>query len=136
MQVFLNSQSCTKIITIKLKYFHYFYANICTLINYYPHSFLQKPDIFFLLDIFFIYISNAILKVTYTPPTLLPNLSNPASCPWHSLVLGHIIFARPRASFPNDWYFLSIIILLFWKLHKHINKLLLVATVQWLWVSF
>jgi hypothetical protein len=36
------------------------------------------------------------------PPTLLPNLSTPASWPWHSPVLGHIIFARSRASLPND----------------------------------
>jgi hypothetical protein len=33
---------------------------------------------------------------------LLPNPPTPASWPWHSPVLGHIIFARPRTSPPND----------------------------------
>jgi hypothetical protein len=55
----------------------------------------KKDSIFFfshfLLDIFFIYISNAIPKVPYTlsPPT-------PTSWPWHSSVLGHIKFAKTR----------------------------------------
>jgi hypothetical protein len=40
-------------------------------------------------------------KVPYTLP-LHPNLPIPASWPWHSPVLGHIIFARPRASPPID----------------------------------
>jgi hypothetical protein len=52
----------------------------------------------FLLDIFFIYISNAIPKAPYTLPTLLPNPPTPASWPWCSPVLGHMIFTRPRAS--------------------------------------
>ena len=38
----------------------------------------------------------------YPPPTLIPNPPTPNSWPWHSPVLGHIIFARPRASPPND----------------------------------
>jgi hypothetical protein len=50
-----------------------------------------------LLDIFFIYISNAIPKVPYTlPPTLLPFTLTPTSWPWGSPVRGHIKFARPR----------------------------------------
>jgi hypothetical protein len=56
----------------------------------------------FLLDIFFIYISNAILKVLYTlplpcspiHPLLLPGLAFP--------ILEHIIFTRPRASPPIE----------------------------------
>jgi hypothetical protein len=56
----------------------------------------------FLLDIFFIYNSNAIPKASYTPPALLSNPPTLASWPWHSPVLGHIIFARPRASPPSD----------------------------------
>jgi hypothetical protein len=36
------------------------------------------------------------------PPTLLPNPPTPTSWPWHSPVLGHMIFARPRASPPVD----------------------------------
>jgi hypothetical protein len=38
----------------------------------------------------------------YPPSALLPNPSTPASWPWHSSVLGHMIFARPRASPPID----------------------------------
>ena len=60
---------------------------------------------FFLLDIFFIYISNAIpfpsflsISPLYPLSALLPNPPTPASWPWHSPVLGHIIFARLRAS--------------------------------------
>ena len=36
------------------------------------------------------------------PRALLPNSTTPASWPWHSLVLEHIIFARTRASPPID----------------------------------
>jgi hypothetical protein len=51
----------------------------------------------FLLDIFFIYISNAITKVPYTlPPDLLPYPLTPTSWPWHYPVLEHIKFARPK----------------------------------------
>jgi hypothetical protein len=60
-------------------------------------------------DIFFIYISNAFPFPTflsesplYPPPALFPNLPTPASWPWHSPVLGHMIFERPRASPPID----------------------------------
>jgi hypothetical protein len=35
-------------------------------------------------------------------PTLLPNPPTPASWPWHSPVLGHMIFAIPSASPPID----------------------------------
>jgi hypothetical protein len=38
----------------------------------------------------------------YPPPSLLPNPPTPASWPWHSPVLGHIIFTRKRASLPID----------------------------------
>jgi hypothetical protein len=37
-----------------------------------------------------------------TPPTLLLNPRTPTSRPWHSPVLGHMIFARPKASPPID----------------------------------
>jgi hypothetical protein len=58
----------------------------------------------FLLDIFFIYISNAILKVSYTLSltTLIPNPPIPTSWLCHSPVLGHMIMTRPRASPPID----------------------------------
>ena len=59
----------------------------------------------FLLDIFFIYISNAVLfpsfcseSPLYPPPTQIPKPPTFASWPWYSPVLGHIIFARPRSS--------------------------------------
>jgi hypothetical protein len=35
-------------------------------------------------------------------PALLSNPPTPTSWPWHSPVLGHIIFTRPRASPPNN----------------------------------
>jgi hypothetical protein len=38
----------------------------------------------------------------YPLPDLLTNPPTPASWPWHSPVLGHIIFTRPRASPPID----------------------------------
>jgi hypothetical protein len=38
----------------------------------------------------------------YPPPALLPNPPTPASWPWHSPILRHIIFPRPRASPPID----------------------------------
>jgi hypothetical protein len=58
----------------------------------------------FLLGIFFLYISNAIPKDPYTlpPPALLLNPPTTASLHWHSPVLGHMIFTRPRASPPID----------------------------------
>jgi hypothetical protein len=34
----------------------------------------------------------------YPPPTLLLNAPTPASWPWNSPVLGHMIFTRPKAS--------------------------------------
>ena len=38
----------------------------------------------------------------YLPLALLPNPPTPASWPWHSPELGHIILSRPRAFPPND----------------------------------
>ena len=62
-----------------------------------------SKEVFLKLDIFFIYISNAIPKVPYTlPPALLPNPPTPASWPWHSSVLGHRNFTGPRTSPPID----------------------------------
>jgi hypothetical protein len=63
----------------------------------------------FLLDVFFIYISNAIPfpsflseNLLYLSPALPPNPPIPTSWPWHSTVLGHIILTRSRASPPTD----------------------------------
>jgi hypothetical protein len=55
--------------------------------------------------IFFIYTSNAIPKVPYTPPPR--PCPTPSSWPWRSPVLGHIKFARPRGLFPVICYICS-----------------------------
>jgi hypothetical protein len=39
----------------------------------------------------------------YTPPALLPYPPTPTSWPWHSPVLGHIKFARPRGLYSQWW---------------------------------
>jgi hypothetical protein len=64
---------------------------------------------FILLDVFFIYISNAIPflvsspKIPYPLPlSLLPNPPTPASWSWHSPILGHVTFTERRASPPID----------------------------------
>jgi hypothetical protein len=55
------------------------------------------PAFIFLLDIFFIYISNAIPKVPYTPPpATLSYPLTPTSWPFHFPVLGYIKFASPK----------------------------------------
>ena len=54
----------------------------------------------FLLDIFFIYISKCYLEIPLYH--LLANPSTPASWPWHSPVLEHMIFSIPRASLLID----------------------------------
>jgi hypothetical protein len=41
-------------------------------------------------------------KLPIPSPLLLPNPPTPASWPWHSPVLGHMIFVIPRASPPID----------------------------------
>jgi hypothetical protein len=75
------------------------------------HAIIQIPffSFFNLLDIFIIYISNAIHfpsflseNPLYPSPALLPNLPTPTSWPWHSPVLGHILFSRPRSPPPID----------------------------------
>jgi hypothetical protein len=59
----------------------------------------------FLLDIFFIYISNVIPFPGFpseNPLQLLTNPPTPASLSWHSHTLGHQAFSGPRASPPID----------------------------------
>jgi hypothetical protein len=65
--------------------------------------FLQKLEVFFFY-IFIRYFLHLHFKCYPESPlypphrhALLPNPSTPASWPWHSPVLGHIIFTRPRA---------------------------------------
>ena len=50
--------------------------------------------------IFYIIKKNNFIR--YCPPPLTPTPTTPASWPWHSPVLGCIIFTRPRASLPID----------------------------------
>jgi hypothetical protein len=64
------------------------------------HSF-----VLFLLDIFFIYISNVIPFLGFPPKTTIPsplllltNPPTPASLPWHPTTLGNRAFTGPRAS--------------------------------------
>jgi hypothetical protein len=38
----------------------------------------------------------------YSPTAVLPNPPTPTSWPWHSPVVGYMIFARPMASPPID----------------------------------
>ena len=67
----------------------------------------KSSSYLFLLDIFFIYISNAIPFTSlfsenplYSP--LLPNPPPTKSLPWQSPIQGQIIFERPRVSPPTD----------------------------------
>jgi hypothetical protein len=85
----------------------FFSYYICSLSFYYGIDLYHF--LFLLLDIYYIYISNAIPfprflseSPLYTPLALLPYPPTPASWPWNSPVLGHIIFTRPRASPPID----------------------------------
>jgi hypothetical protein len=74
---------------------------VCVCAGVFLFSFLFLD---FLLDIFFIYISNAIPKVPYTlPAALLPYPLTPTSWPWLSPVLGHMKFARPRVLSSQWW---------------------------------
>jgi hypothetical protein len=99
MYLFSKCHICKNIITLGM-------LNYSTMLYISKWSLIQE-DIF-LLDIFFIDISNAIpfpsflWKSPITPPALLPYPLTPASWPWHSPVLGHIIIIRPRASLPID----------------------------------
>jgi hypothetical protein len=43
-------------------------------------------------------------------PVLLTKQPTPASWPWHSPVLGHIIFAKPRASPPIDGQLVHVVV--------------------------
>jgi hypothetical protein len=60
----------------------------------------------FLLDIFFIYISNfspfshfpSEKNPIIPPPPQITNTPTPASLSWHSATLGHRAFTKPRAS--------------------------------------
>jgi hypothetical protein len=52
-------------------------------------------NFYFLLGIYFIYISNAVPKVPHMLPHPLPHPPTPSFWPWHSPVLRHIKFARP-----------------------------------------
>jgi hypothetical protein len=56
----------------------------------------------FLLAIFFVYISNAILKEHILSTHHAPQLTHSNFWSWHFPILGHIIVTRPRTYPPND----------------------------------
>ena len=61
--------------------------------------YIPRSNITTVFKISFIYISNALPKVTYsttTTPALLPYPVTPTSWPWCSPLLRHIKFARAR----------------------------------------
>jgi hypothetical protein len=66
--------------------------------------FFQVNGYILLLGIYFIYISNAILKVPHTLPHPLPHPPTPTSWPWHSPVLRHIRSARPMGLSFHWWW--------------------------------
>ena len=64
----------------------------------------EKQISLFLLDIFFIYISNFKCYPESSPNTpLLPDPPTPTSWPWHSPVLRHIKFAQPMGLSFHWW---------------------------------
>jgi hypothetical protein len=65
---------------------------------------------YFLLGIYFNYISNAIPKVTHTLLHPLPYPPTPTSWPWLSPVLRHIKFARPMGLSFHWWRLGNILI--------------------------
>jgi hypothetical protein len=69
--------------------------------------FLMLFILFYFLTIFIRYFLHLHLKCyskssLYTHSTLLPHTPIPVFWPWHSPVLGHIIFVRQRASPPSN----------------------------------
>ena len=77
------------------KFFSKECVHVCVLSNFFPKTIFIR----YFLHLHFKCYSESPL---YLLPTLLPNPPTPASWPWRSPVLGHIIFARLRASSPND----------------------------------
>jgi hypothetical protein len=82
---------------------------LCLLISWFTTWFHWSCYLFFLLDIFFIYILNIIplswfpLQKPSSPPLpLLTNPPTPASWPWLSPILGHRTFTGSRVSPPVD----------------------------------
>jgi hypothetical protein len=66
--------------------------------------FIFYSQIFFYFIRYFLHLHfKCYLKSPLYPPrTLLSNPQTPTSWPWHSPVLRHIIFTRPKASHPID----------------------------------
>jgi hypothetical protein len=63
----------------------------------------SKTHFFFLLGIYFIYISNAIPKVPHMLPHPLSHPPTPTSWPFRSPVLRHIKFAQPMGLSFHSW---------------------------------
>jgi hypothetical protein len=66
--------------------------------------FFNLGDITFILSRYFLHLHFKCYPESplHPLPALLPNPPTPASWPWHSPILGHMIFKRPRAFPPND----------------------------------
>jgi hypothetical protein len=62
----------------------------------------RKSKVFFIRYLLYLHFKCYPQSPLYPPLTLLPNPPTSASWPWHSPLLGHMIFARPRASPPID----------------------------------
>jgi hypothetical protein len=60
------------------------------------HHFFSPPPHFFIRYFLHLHFKCYPKSPLYPPPTLLPYPLTPTSWPWHSSVLGHIKFARPR----------------------------------------
>ena len=68
------------------------YSFVISVVKYYRVLFFQSLIRYFLHLYFKCYPESPL----YTTPSLLPYLATPSSWPWHTPVLGHIKFARPR----------------------------------------
>jgi hypothetical protein len=98
---------------------HFFYSQIPQLLKVHglgwehkafplSFSFSFFSFIYFLLDIFFIYISNAIPKFPYTlPPPSSPTHLLPLLGPGVPLYWEHIKFARPRG-LSSQWWLIRL----------------------------
>jgi hypothetical protein len=102
MSSYCNNQSKNLLLCVEFSYYQlwnhlYSYVNIFLLciIDYF--IVFKK-----LLDTFFIYISNAIPKVSYTNPCLLPYPPLPLLGPGIPLYWGIESLQDHRASLPND----------------------------------
>ena len=75
---------------------------ICTMFIFYLFVYYQILSSFTFQMLSPFLVSSLKVPYTFPCPVLLPNPPTSASWSWHSPVLGHIIFTKPRASPPID----------------------------------